>query len=464
MRLKWRYKGIAGGTKGSTKALSSSWVRDDPAFLKTQLVAPEGRPDGTSLERLSDPPRPEEEVAEGVYAGSVDVPDRFSDGRGPSRIIHPLFAISDARVTIKGTFVPGAFSDGVDIQATVIDSVAPFSCARQTELAHRGADQASPLVACPLGVGFWWGSVDGAKDEVRVDVEREAIRARKEASPLVGPKEAVMDAHVGTVSSAIAVSGLPQHPVGLGIKFLKGLEGDGAAARFVEDTEEGNDGLDFGLGNELGENADVVHSALSVSYAHDAVEHVGLPKFARVVPSVLASWGGMKVEVDPKSVLAGPLDSFEEVLPAHALEEGFTGIRLDGPETDGDTDPVEAGSGDLSEIFLGDEGPVVLFEGIEIPIAGAKLFTEGPFVNGVWEKGLVHGGGNERFEIEPATKVNPEREAWSDPFFVEGDEMHVPIHPLFAPRPFLGQRRSIALSSGRVVERVDGIVDPIATK
>lgn len=65
----------------------------------------------------------------------------------------------------------------------------------------------------------------------------------------------------------------------------------------------------------------------------------------------------MQVQVDAQAVFASPLECLEGVLPGDLFQERLVGILLNDPEGDGQTDPVEAGRGDLGEIFFGlDEG------------------------------------------------------------------------------------------------------------
>lgn len=88
-----------------------------------------------------------------------------------------------------------------------------------------------------------------------------------------------------------------------------------------------------------------------------------------MVPAILATRERVEVKVDAKTILAGPLNGLEEISTssckqtprtqekAHArprdlLEEGLTIPSLDGPVTDGDTDMVQAGTGNLSEILF----------------------------------------------------------------------------------------------------------------
>jgi hypothetical protein len=89
-----------------------------------------------------------------------------------------------------------------------------------------------------------------------------------------------------------------------------------------------------------------------------------------VIPAVLRSRNGVEIKVDTNTIFASPFDGFEEVSPGCLGKEWFSGVDFDSPEGEWDTDPVEAGCGDLSEIFFGDESIVVVCDGVEITVAG----------------------------------------------------------------------------------------------
>lgn len=61
------------------------------------------------------------------------------------------------------------------------------------------------------------------------------------------------------------------------------VDADDAQERLVHDPEDGHDVLVLGLGDELGEEADVVERALGVRVAHDAVQPVDAAQPAGVV-------------------------------------------------------------------------------------------------------------------------------------------------------------------------------------
>ena len=124
-------------------------------------------------------------------------------------------------------------------------------------------------------------------------------------------------------------------------------------ARLIHNTKHRHDILVLGLGNELGDDANVVEPTLGIGNAHNAAEEVDGPEFARVVPPVLRAGQGVQVEVDAETVLARPLNGLEEVLPGRLCVERFVVILLDCPECDGNADPVEARAGDQCEVFLG---------------------------------------------------------------------------------------------------------------
>lgn len=125
----------------------------------------------------------------------------------------------------------------------------------------------------------------------------------------------------------------------------------------------------------------------------------------------------MQIQINPNPILPRPLKHPQNIRPAHLLQERLRVLRsvrcvhaphivplLDRPEWDGQTDPVEPGSGDLRHVFFGDEGAVVLCEEVgEVACAG-DVDREIPFVvcAGV---GLEEGGGDEGFQHEETTEV-----------------------------------------------------------
>ena len=71
------------------------------------------------------------------------------------------------------------------------------------------------------------------------------------------------------------------------ILLLEDILADGRTEGLVSDTEHHNDVSVLGLGDELGEDADVVKRTLGVGNTHRAEEDVDLPQTAGVVPTVL---------------------------------------------------------------------------------------------------------------------------------------------------------------------------------
>jgi hypothetical protein len=123
--------------------------------------------------------------------------------------------------------------------------------------------------------------------------------------------------------------------------------------RLIHDTKVRHNVLVLGLGNELGDDANVVEPTLGIGNAHDTAEEVDGAEFARVVPPVLRAGQGVQVEIDAEAVLARPLDGLEEVLPGSLCIERLVVVLLDCPVWEGNADEVEARAGDQCEVFLG---------------------------------------------------------------------------------------------------------------
>ena len=81
-----------------------------------------------------------------------------------------------------------------------------------------------------------------------------------------------------------------------------------AQERLIERAKRGHDVAVLGLGDKLGEDADVLERALRVRDAHRAKEEVDRAEPARVVQPVLRARRGVQLEQDAEAVLAGPTE------------------------------------------------------------------------------------------------------------------------------------------------------------
>lgn len=115
----------------------------------------------------------------------------------------------------------------------------------------------------------------------------------------------------------------------------------------------------------------------------------------------------MEIQIDTEAVFASPLDCLEEVGPANFGKEWLSRVDFDSPERKWNADPIETSSGNLSEIFFGDEGSIMVFYSAEITVSLLDESMEGPLVDGIGVKGLIEGRSNEWFDDKPATKINP---------------------------------------------------------
>lgn len=138
--------------------------------------------------------------------------------------------------------------------------------------------------------------------------------------------------------------------------YLQAAEGTHADARshdLIHNTHHGDDLLDTVLGNVLHETADNLEGPLSIGDSHDAVHPVGGTAFTRVVPSVLGTGEGVQVEHDTESVLSRPPDGLGKVCPRDFGEVRVLALRLHGPESERDTDPVQTSGGNVGKVLLG---------------------------------------------------------------------------------------------------------------
>lgn len=62
--------------------------------------------------------------------------------------------------------------------------------------------------------------------------------------------------------------------MGLQIEARQGVQSNSPQQRFIHNTEYGDQVSIFGLGDEFGEDTDVIEGALGVCYSHVASEEV----------------------------------------------------------------------------------------------------------------------------------------------------------------------------------------------
>lgn len=68
--------------------------------------------------------------------------------------------------------------------------------------------------------------------------------------------------------------------------------------------------------------------------------------------TILRAGNRMKVNLHAQAIFTSPSESLKDILPASASHEWFVAPSLDRPERNRDTDPVQAGAGDLGKILL----------------------------------------------------------------------------------------------------------------
>jgi len=68
--------------------------------------------------------------------------------------------------------------------------------------------------------------------------------------------------------------------------------------------------------------------------------------------TVLRSRDSMKVDLHTQAIFTGPLERFKDILPAGAGHERFVGPRLDRPERNRNSDPIQTGASNLGKILL----------------------------------------------------------------------------------------------------------------
>lgn len=209
-----------------------------------------------------------------------------------------------------------------------------------------------------------------------MDIHRHTIRAAQPPSPVINARETFVNRDKGTFASARAtdladdairfcVATTQPHAFSNLLTREEGRKIDSQGPKnsqtfrsgtnhwLIHNTKVRYDVPVLGLGNELGEDANVVKPTLGIGNTHDAAEEVDSTKSARMVPSILRAGQGVQVKVDAETVLARPLDGLEEVLPGGLCVERLVVIFLDCPVWKGNADEVEARASDQCEVLLG---------------------------------------------------------------------------------------------------------------
>lgn len=86
-------------------------------------------------------------------------------------------------------------------------------------------------------------------------VQRDVVRIRQEACPVGQAHEAVVEPNGRALAAA---TGLTHNLVCLDIEFLQVVNSNRRSERLVHDTEHGDDVAVLWLGDELGDNPNVV--------------------------------------------------------------------------------------------------------------------------------------------------------------------------------------------------------------
>ena len=81
----------------------------------------------------------------------------------------------------------------------------------------------------------------------------------------------------------------------------------------VNDTEHSDNILILRLGNELGENTNVIKRPLRVGVTHRSIQHIDCTELSRMIPTVLTARERVEIKVDADTIFASPLDSLQEV-------------------------------------------------------------------------------------------------------------------------------------------------------
>jgi hypothetical protein len=135
----------------------------------------------------------------------------------------------------------------------------------------------------------------------------------KRAIALAGPTRCAhicVSFHVAAEQTVNRVNGESTGHYSLSLQVL---HANSRTLRLIGDTKHCDYVLILGLGDELGKNSDIIKGALCIGNTHRPTENIDAAEFARMVPAILATGQGMKIEVDAQTVFTGPLDCLQEV-------------------------------------------------------------------------------------------------------------------------------------------------------
>jgi len=68
--------------------------------------------------------------------------------------------------------------------------------------------------------------------------------------------------------------------------------------------------------------------------------------------TILRTWSGVQIDRNPETILSGPLEGTENVLPARAGQEGLAIPHIDSPPRNRQSDPIQSSTCDFCEILL----------------------------------------------------------------------------------------------------------------
>ena len=97
------------------------------------------------------------------------------------------------------------------------------------------------------------------------------------------------------------------------ILALDRILANGRTKGLVGDTEHHDNITVLRLGDELGDDTDVVECALCVGDTHRTVQNIDLTNPSRVVPAILRARKSVQIQVHTKTILASPLNGLQQV-------------------------------------------------------------------------------------------------------------------------------------------------------
>ena len=134
---------------------------------------------------------------QGIHTSKREVHDAFLHSIVPVAPVRPWGTASNRRpASCICPFIACTETNTVDPQATVSDSVTPFTDSRHAKRGHGGIDTLRPGTAGCLGIRGHGASGLRSEAQVCMLIQSGSVSIGEESSPFIQPKETVMERDV----------------------------------------------------------------------------------------------------------------------------------------------------------------------------------------------------------------------------------------------------------------------------